>query len=171
MIHVTCIHLWMQPHLRWTVPFTRTTPHLAQQTKTAGERKKQSEASQRRAGWSPVPSEREKATLPGVSEPPCSEPVPTQLEPTFKQTSNMGPPISIKNRTKKKKTNSTMEPNDSYLNNFCTEQCWKPSHNNQIASWQMYRGQEGPCPSSCRLETGSRGKTHSSGEPELGVNH
>lgn len=103
MIHVTCIHLWMQPHLRWTVPFTRTTPHLAQQTKTAGERKKQSEASQRRAGWSPVPSEREKATLPGVSEPPCSEPVPTQLEPTFKQTSNMSPPISIKNRTKKKK--------------------------------------------------------------------
>lgn len=29
-----------------------------------------------------------------------------------------------------------MKPNDSYLNNFCTEQSWKPSHNNQIVSWQ-----------------------------------
>lgn len=62
-----------------------------------------------------------------------------------------------------------MKPNDSYLNNFCTEQSWKPSHNNQIVSWQMYRGQRGPCPSSCRVEAGwGEGKARSSRELDLG---
>ena len=56
-----------------------------------------------------------------------------------------------------------MEPNDSYISDFCTEQWWKPSRNSQIASWQRYRGQVGPYPSSCSLETGSRGGTHAAG--------
>lgn len=67
------------------------------------------------------------------------------------------------------KTKPTTEPSDSYLNNFCTEQCWTPSRNTRLFPGKRTEATQGHALPAAEWRL-VRGRTCSSRELELGVN-